>query len=102
MTTPELGTLSGEDLEKMDENIRKERARRHEERLNTEIAALREIAEERGYLVEEIFSARRVPAAPKYQHPTNPSQTWSGRGRRPDWLNGLLRAGHDLDGLKLA
>lgn len=23
---------------------------------------------------------------PKYRHPTDPKKTWSGRGRKPDWI----------------
>ena len=31
-------------------------------------------------------------AAPKYRHPTNPTVTWSGRGREPDWIKGKTEA----------
>ncbi len=30
---------------------------------------------------------------PKYRNPDNPKQTWSGRGRRPEWIKA---AGDDL------
>ncbi|WP_425415751.1 H-NS family nucleoid-associated regulatory protein [Paracoccus chinensis] len=29
----------------------------------------------------------------------NPEQTWSGRGRRPQWINEALEAGRTLDDL---
>jgi DNA-binding protein H-NS len=29
--------------------------------------------------------------APKYQNPSDPSQTWSGRGRQPVWFSTALR-----------
>jgi hypothetical protein len=37
-----------------------------------------------------------------YQNPTNPEQTWSGRGMQPSWMNDLLRAGMDRENLLLA
>jgi DNA-binding protein H-NS len=37
----------------------------------------------------------RVP--PKYRNPSNPAQVWSGRGKRPLWLEPQIRAGKGLD-----
>lgn len=37
------------------------------------------------------------PVRPKYRNPTNPAETWSGRGRQPRWLRPQLRSGRDLD-----
>jgi DNA-binding protein H-NS len=31
----------------------------------------------------------------------NPSETWSGRGQRPEWLEELLAKGADLEALKV-
>ena len=36
----------------------------------------------------------------KYRNPDDPSQTWSGRGRRPRWLTEALEAGRKLDDLQ--
>lgn len=35
----------------------------------------------------------------RYRHPTNPGQTWTGRGRRPAWVNEWLAGGGSLDDL---
>ncbi len=32
--------------------------------------------------------------APKYRNPKNRSETWSGRGRMPLWLQGMIKQGH--------
>ncbi|AVO38108.1 H-NS histone family protein [Pukyongiella litopenaei] len=37
---------------------------------------------------------RKLP--PKYRHPDDPSRTWTGRGRRPQWIVDALDAGADL------
>jgi len=34
---------------------------------------------------------------PKYQNPSHPDETWSGRGRKPRWLTAQLRSGRKLD-----
>ena len=39
------------------------------------------------------------PILQKYQSPKNPSETWSGRGKQPQWIKTLLRAGKKLDDL---
>ncbi len=46
--------------------------------------------------------ARRIREGegPKYRNPENPSQTWYGRGPRPDWLEELLERGYSLSDLE--
>ncbi len=38
-------------------------------------------------------SRKGAKVAIKYRNPANPDQTWTGRGRQPRWLSGLLAAG---------
>ena len=41
---------------------------------------------------------RKYPKVlPKYCNPLVPSETWSGRGKRPRWLVAALETGHRLD-----
>lgn len=40
--------------------------------------------------------------APKYKNPNNPEETWSGRGRKPAWIESWLKAGKDLKALEAA
>ena len=53
-----------------------------------------------GLSLDEVYPTRRSKGtqakkkssvAPKYRNPANPEQTWSGRGKRPLWLNGALK-----------
>ena len=41
-------------------------------------------------------------AGPKYVNPDNPAQTWSGRGKRPAWLDAALEEGNDLERLMIS
>ncbi len=40
-------------------------------------------------------------APPKYRNPANPEQTWSGRGRKPLWINAALESGADITDLEI-
>lgn len=37
--------------------------------------------------------------APKYQDPTDPTRTWSGRGRQPKWFAAFVDAGNEASEL---
>ena len=69
------------------------------------VAKVEALAKELGYDVADLFDlprkAKRVSEA-KYRHPENPSLTWSGRGRKPQWFNDWLGAGKSADDLKIA
>lgn len=52
-------------------------------------------AAELGVSLSEIFGSKpakatRAVVAPRYRNPKNPSETWSGRGRKPRWLTVAL------------
>jgi DNA-binding protein H-NS len=64
---------------------------RHEIRQKME-----ELARASGFSASELFGGRKgkgSKVAAKYRNPKDPSQTWTGRGRRPNWL---VEAGGDL------
>lgn len=44
--------------------------------------------------------AKKAPK-PKYQNPDDASQTWSGRGRKPEWVTTWLDAGKKLAELEV-
>jgi DNA-binding protein H-NS len=53
-----------------------------------------ELAEEAGLTLEDVLGGRRGgkgkgSVAVKYRHPDNATLTWTGRGRRPKWLEGV-------------
>jgi DNA-binding protein H-NS len=55
---------------------------------------------EAGFKVTDIFGGRggkgRTVAA-KYANPDDPSETWTGRGRKPRWLNAKLQEGAKIE-----
>ena len=62
------------------------------------------MAKEHGFEVSELFTGRgkggrgKTPGAVKYRNPDDHTQTWSGRGRKPNWIN---EAGGDSERFRL-
>ena len=71
----------------------------------TERVALRkqmeELAQQSGFTFDEVASASKPrktsKVAPKYANPDDKEQVWTGRGRRPKWVEAALADGKDLD-----
>src|ERR1700682_2351573 len=48
--------------------------------------------------VNDLPGRRSYPKVlPKYRNPDRPSETWSGRGKRPRWVGDLLQSGKQID-----
>jgi DNA-binding protein H-NS len=63
--------------------------RRENELPQTEVALVRQ---------SQPAERRKYPRVlPKYQNPNEPSETWSGRGKRPRWLTAALKTGHSIE-----
>ncbi len=60
--------------------------------------AMAALAEKRGFSVSELFGprGRGKGSAAKYVNPDNRSETWTGRGRKPNWLVAKLKKGADI------
>ena len=64
---------------------------------------LAELADQSGFAMDELFGSRRGrkastgSSAVKYRNPKDASQTWTGRGRKPNWLVEALKKGQKLD-----
>ena len=62
--------------------------------------ALRAMAEKAGFNLNDLFGKRggkRGPGAVKYRNPKDTSQTWTGRGRKPNWLVDAVKKGAKID-----
>jgi len=69
------------------------------------LAELEETARKMGFSfaeLAELSSAKpRKVIAPKYANPENPLDTWTGRGRKPKWVEAALAAGKSLEDLAI-
>ncbi len=67
-----------------------------------------QMAENSGFSVGELFGSRGAGARgpkssgiAKYRNPDNASETWTGRGRKPNWLVGRLAKGATVDDFEI-
>lgn len=61
---------------------------------------LRAMAEKAGFDIKDLFGKRGSPkgsGVAKYRNPKDSSQTWTGRGRKPNWLVDAVKRGAKLD-----
>jgi len=64
---------------------------------------LEKTAKSMGYKLEDIIEVRkpRAKVAPKYCNLEDSEQTWTGRGRKPKWVERALENGQTLEDLKI-
>jgi len=65
---------------------------------------MEELAKKAGMTIDEVLgtgkgrkrSGTRAKAEPKYANPANSSETWSGRGRKPKWVEEAISKGRKI------
>lgn len=98
----DFNKLSEIDLENVIANAGKELQVRKTLKRKEIIAKIKELAASIDVNVEitgaKKKSGRRGQKVPaKYQNPNNPSQQWSGRGMKPNWMKALLDKGQKIE-----
>ena len=73
------------------------------------LSAIEQAAKEHGFKLSDLVADQKPGRGKRsgeaggeavYVNPENPEETWSGRGRRPRWVNDALTAGRALEDLK--
>lgn len=105
MAAINVDKMSLKDLIELDHRVRraigiaKERERAE---LKQKIALM---AENSGFSVGELFGTGRgrgkSAGIAKYRNPDNASETWTGRGRKPNWLVARLGKGASLEDFEI-
>ena len=93
-----LEKMSRDELEQLTVAIQDELKKRKVEERKKALAEAEAAAAQYGFSLAELTSggkASKMKSASviKYRSPEDPSKTWSGRGRRPEWIKQL-----DADG----
>lgn len=78
--------------------------RETEEKANAKKQIL-ELAKSYGLSLDDVLSKAtatvRKPVEAKYKNPNDESQTWTGRGRKPAWVQAQLDEGFSLEDLAI-
>lgn len=66
------------------------------------VARINKILGDTGFTLSELYpKAPRKAVAKQFRNPADPTQEWSGRGKRPAWLNDAIAAGKSLSDFKI-
>ena len=105
----ELGKMSLNELLKLQTRVEKAIAKAEGQRKKEARAAMEKLARDYGVSFEEVVAgtsgaaakmpkakkAAKAKAPPKFANPADKTQTWSGKGRQPDWFKAAVGAGTD-------
>jgi DNA-binding protein H-NS len=99
----DLEKLELDELKTLAKDIEKAIKRREADNLKKAREAAEAAARTYGYSLDEITGSKtpraRTSSSAKYRNPEDPSQTWSGRGRQPQWYKDAMAAGRAPDEL---
>jgi DNA-binding protein H-NS len=100
----ELDKLSYAELVALKTKVENEiKSREHEEKARAKKQIV-DLARAHGLSIEELLGKTggvRKPVEAKYRHPQRPELTWTGRGRKPVWVQELLAAGKTLQDIAI-
>ena len=96
-----LDKMSREELFKLRKSVDDALKSSEKEAKKNALAAAQKAAAEHGFTLDEVLAGRKAAvgpkSAPKYANPDDPTQTWTGRGRQPNWVKSALASGATLD-----
>ena len=102
----DLSKLTLSELKKLRADVDKAISAAEAKRRKDARAAVQKVAKEYGVSIGELLAnekpkptrkrkpvSKRASAKPKYRNPSDPKQTWTGKGRRPRWYLDALESG---------
>ena len=101
--TIDLESMSREELKQLVADAQKALKSVDSRRKAEAKRAAEKVAKEFGFSLDEIVSGggKGSKGVAKYANPANSSQTWTGRGRKPNWVIDALKSGKSLDDMAL-
>jgi len=109
--TMDIKKMSRKELEKLQRDIDKALERLKKKDMKAAKAAAEKAAAAHGFSLTDLTGgasaapkkakAAKKPGKPKYRNPEDPKQTWTGKGRQPDWYKAAMTAGKDPKSLEV-
>ena len=100
-----LDKMSYAELLKLQERIEVAIAEKRSADAQTTKEQLRQMAEKAGFSLSDLFGGKRGSkkgnGQAKYRNPKDSSQTWTGRGRKPNWLVDAVKKGAKIESLAI-
>ncbi len=107
MPEVDLTNLSVSELHELEKDVSRRINHRKEEDRKRVFRQMKDLAAGIGMTIDEVTdrdkrpNAKRGHVKPKYKNPDNPSETWSGRGKKPAWVQQALQRGQTLEDLAI-
>jgi DNA-binding protein H-NS len=101
----DLESLSFEELQSLSKDVSKAIAGFEKRKKKQALDEMKAVAEKHGLTFSDVVGgASKVSGAkgaPKYANPDKIRQTWTGKGRKPNWVIAALEAGKSLADLAI-
>ena len=102
----DLNPLSLKELKDLHGQVAKAIAGFEDRKKKEALAALEEKARDLGFSLSELTGVapagrKRSASAAKYRNPANADDTWTGRGRKPNWVIERLKKGAKLSDFEI-
>lgn len=101
----DLDHLTLDELKKLQRDVKKAVDSYEDRARKKALAEADAVVRQHGFTIEQLLGkapkTTRAVVKPKYANPADPSQTWSGRGRKPKWIIAALDSGKSLDDLAI-
>ena len=96
---PDLSKMNLEELKELRKNIDKAISGAERAARKKALDDVQKAAQKHGFALSDLVdgkskrSGSKPKAPPKYRNPKDASETWSGRGRQPEWLKAAIKSG---------
>jgi len=100
MAGPSIEKMALKDLLELEIRVKKAIANARERERADVKNKLVALAEDAGFSLNDLFGGRgrgKSGGVAKFANPDNRAQTWTGRGRKPNWLVAKLNKGAKMD-----
>jgi len=99
--TNDLNQMSRKELKKLGKDVEKALATLEQRERKAALEAAEKAAAEHGFSLSELSGMKKGKSKaknpPKFRNPENAEQTWSGRGRKPGWVNAAEAKGVNIE-----
>ncbi len=104
MSDFDLQNMSIDELKALEKSVKREISTFHDRKKAEALAQAEATVKKFGFSLSELTtgkSTKKTISPPKYCHPEEPALTWTGRGRKPNWIIEGLEAGKKLEDFEI-
>lgn len=97
----DLDTLSLDELKRLKKDVDKAISGFESKKKKEALVALEAKAAELGFSLSDLTNGTKKISVPKYRNPENADETWTGRGRQPEWYKSAISGGKSPEDLRI-